>query len=429
MQCVTQPFTIGKLRVNKNLINSSPPYQRESGLWSRERKQLFIDSLFNNFDVPKLYFHQISPQTEWHYAIIDGKQRLDALWDFVVGDLELADDFELSTPELDHPPSGKAKFASLTDDWQQVFLAKQLDVVLVQEATEDDIEDLFSRLNNGEPLNAAEKRNAMGGKIPILIRSIAGHPYFKDHVAIKNTRYQHYESAAKLLLLEKTQRDTGAIYADLKKRFLDHLVRQGASIPDADSAGLKRRVDAQLKVNTNIFSGKPDQLLNKQAYIPMYYLWVKVMTTEYASGPQFHAKLRQFLEYFHVMRQENLNKIPEEERDPVLLEFGRLVQQGTNDLNSIQDRVSMLRRYFLQAYPETVIKDPSRAFSDEERLAIWILGGKICADCGRDLPELGDMEADHLVQWAFGGETSLSNARALCGPCNGALAKTLGSTK
>jgi len=32
------------------------------------------------------------------------------------------------------------------------------------------------------------------------------------------------------------------------------------------------------------------------------------------------------------------------------------------------------------------------------------------------------MDADHRVQWAHGGATTLANARALCKKCNKALA-------
>src|SRR2546430_1072171 len=53
LKCVTKPFTLGTFLVTRNAININPPYQRESGVWSTAKKQLFIDSLMNEFDVPK----------------------------------------------------------------------------------------------------------------------------------------------------------------------------------------------------------------------------------------------------------------------------------------------------------------------------------------------------------------------------------------
>ena len=55
------------------------------------------------FDVPKLYFHRLAYSNgrsssyggkEHRYSVIDGKQRLIALWDFMSGNIALPQDFE-----------------------------------------------------------------------------------------------------------------------------------------------------------------------------------------------------------------------------------------------------------------------------------------------------------------------------------------------
>jgi 5-methylcytosine-specific restriction endonuclease McrA len=88
----------------------------------------------------------------------------------------------------------------------------------------------------------------------------------------------------------------------------------------------------------------------------------------------------------------------------------------------LRDRVTVLTRYFLLENPDILIKDKKRAFTDEERLAIWILGGKKCAECDVEL-SIDDMHADHHIQWSNGGNTTLSNGRCLCQSCNTSLAK------
>jgi len=94
MKCNTKPKLLGGLWQEKNRIDLEPPYQREGGVWSIEKQQLFIDSLINNFDVPKLYFHDISHRNEpFLWAVIDGKQRLQAIWEFFSDKFALADDF------------------------------------------------------------------------------------------------------------------------------------------------------------------------------------------------------------------------------------------------------------------------------------------------------------------------------------------------
>lgn len=421
MHCISEKFTVGTFLVERNVVNDSPVYQRESGVWSDEKQQLFLDSLFNGYDIPKLYLHDLrGKDSRYKFAVIDGKQRLHAIWNFLDGIKGLADDFSLSDPEGRIPPKPGTKYTELSTDWQEIFKSKTLDIVLVQNADEDDIEELFSRLNNGEPLTAAEKRNAMGGDMCKLIRETAKEPFFSEKVRFKNTRYQYLEVAAKFLLIEKTESDGAGPFADLKKRFLDQLVKNNKSMTKAASEKLMKRVQAQLRTISRAFQ-KSDPLLQKQAYAPLYYLFIKVMSQEYASKTLF-SDIRMFLEKFHALRASNLEK-NEEDRDPALLEFGRLMQQGTNDLNSLRERVSILRRYFLQESPNVEVKDKKREFTEEERLAIFILSGKQCRNCSIDFKDISEMHADHKKQWAHGGPTSLSNGRALCEQCNKALAK------
>ena len=421
MHCISEKFTVGTFLVERNVVNDSPVYQRESGVWSDEKHQLFLDSLFNGYDIPKLYLHDLrGKDSRYKFAVIDGKQRLHAIWNFLDGIKSLADDFSLTDPGGRIPPKPGVKYSELSTDWQEIFKAKTLDVVLVQNADEDDIEELFSRLNNGEPLTAAEKRNAMGGDMSKLVRDTAKEPFFTERLRFKNTRYQHLEVAAKFLLIEKTESDGAGPFVDLKKRFLDQLVKNNKSMTKAASEKLMKSVKAQLRTVSRVFQ-KSDPLLQKQAYAPMYYLFIKVMNQEYASKTLF-SDMRMFLEKFHASRASNLEK-NEEERDPVLIEFGRLMQQGTNDLNSLKERVSILRRYFLQEKPGVEVKDKKREFTEEERLAIFILSGKKCANCGIEFKDISEMHADHKMQWAHGGSTSLTNGRALCEQCNKALAE------
>jgi len=417
MHCTSVQKSIGTFLTERNVINDSPTYQRESGVWSSEKQQLFLDSLFNGYDVPKLYLHDLRGSDPRHdYAIIDGKQRLSTIWRFLDGGVSLASDFDLfSSQRGQEAPSPGSRYRELTNYWQEFFKNRSLDVVLVQNADEEDIEDLFSRLNNGEPLNAAEKRNAVGGDMCALIRDIASHQFFRSKLGFSNRRYQHYEASAKLLLIESNVEAGGDIFADLKKRYLDKLVQDHRHLERAARDNLRSRVEMQLRAMGRVFV-RSDPLLTKQAYAPVYYLFVKVMEREYAHRSLF-PRLKAFLPTFNVRRQQNL-LLPEDQRDPVLVDFGRLMQQGTNDRSSLQQRVSVLRRYFLEEYPDTALRDPRRAFSQEERLALYTLSHRRCTGCGTDLRELEEMQADHHLRWSHGGPTTLANARALCATCN-----------
>jgi hypothetical protein len=415
MICTTSPFTLGIIYIERNTYNENPPYQRESGVWAPDKCELFIDSLLRKFDVPKIYLHDLRAAAgPKDYAIVDGKQRLNAIWDFMDGKFALAPDFALGS-DHDDPPTGGQRFADFSEIWKERFRAISIDTTVISEANEEDIEELFSRLNNGEQLVAAEKRNAFGGDMAVLIRTIARDDFFEKTVPFPNRRYAHYEAVVKLLLIEDAIRKGGNRWVDLKKKHLDGLVRENKVLSAPVSERLKEAVETQLRLMRRVFTDQNDVRLAKQAYIPMHYQFVAEINANYGH-PHLLTKLGDFINRFSVMRTENLEK-SEATRDPTLIEFGRLMQQGTNDKESISERVRILTQYLLVDHSELEVKDKRRAFTTAERYAIWILGEKRCSECDLEI-NLDQMEADHVVQWAFGGQTTIGNARCLCGPCN-----------
>jgi hypothetical protein len=228
-----------------------PPYQRVSDIWSPDKRQLLVDSVLNGFDIPKLYFHELVPSRRLgdllqRYAIIDGKQRLDALWGFIDGKFALAEDFEflhddtVQAAGLTYEELGK-KYPHL----RAQFDATSLAVIAVRTDDVELIEEMFSRLNEAAPLNAPEKRNAFGGTLPPAIRDLASHHYFSHKIPIRDRRYKHRDLAAKYMLIESKDAIT-----DTRKVYLDSFVKDWASSDRSESdarllrSGVERHLDA-----------------------------------------------------------------------------------------------------------------------------------------------------------------------------------------
>jgi hypothetical protein len=108
MQRYPKPLMIAALNGERRLFNDNPRYQRESGVWSTAKQQLLIDSLLNDYDIPKVYLHDLQDEYEAHrsqfkFAVIDGKQRLHAIWRFLSSEFPLADDFIFTGSSPPHP--------------------------------------------------------------------------------------------------------------------------------------------------------------------------------------------------------------------------------------------------------------------------------------------------------------------------------------
>jgi hypothetical protein len=290
-----------------------PDYQRQSGLWSEEKKQLFIDSLINGYDVPKLYFHRVSGVRAKHghksatptFAIVDGKQRLETVREFLRGAFTLSEDFvDVQSGAHSDAASGKT-FLELTKQYPTLasrLTQYSLDVVVIETTDEEIIEELFSRLNEAVPLNAPEKRNALGGAMPPVIRKLVRtHGFFTKCLPIENRRYKHYDLVTKFLYLADKQ-----TFASTKKRALDDFVKsfrdtkgRPRGLPKAKS--LQRLVATTMTEMVSVFE-EQDELLTSVGLVTVYYMAFLRATTD----KKLRAKLqRSALLQFDQVRRHN----------------------------------------------------------------------------------------------------------------------------
>ena len=88
-------------------IELDPPYQRRADIWPQRNQQFLIDTIVNNFDIPKFYvadFTSVNAAFDKSgklYSVIDGKQRFEAIFKFFKDEISLANDFVyLNDPRL-----------------------------------------------------------------------------------------------------------------------------------------------------------------------------------------------------------------------------------------------------------------------------------------------------------------------------------------
>ncbi|MCI0871494.1 MAG: DUF262 domain-containing protein, partial [Chloroflexi bacterium] len=64
-----------------------PEWQREE-VWSEDSQRKLIDTILRGWHLPKFYF-LASDTEEGYFEVVDGQQRLSAIWAFMDGDLTL----------------------------------------------------------------------------------------------------------------------------------------------------------------------------------------------------------------------------------------------------------------------------------------------------------------------------------------------------
>jgi len=320
----------------RHKVKIDPDYQRPGGVWSLKKKQLFIDSLLNGYDIPKLYFHHLTGPYENKnndYSIIDGRQRLEAIWDFIDGRFALSEDFKFFENE-EYKAAGMT-FSAIEKEYPRLlirFHARSLTVMVVTADDLDFIEEMFSRLNEAVPLNAAEKRNALGGPLPQIIRDLAAHPFLTQKVPFPSTRYRHYDVVAKLLVQENTED-----IVDTKKARLDYFVTSNKDKDRDYFKDLISKTEATLKEMCSVFSDK-DPLLKSSGMVVVYYV---LFSRNLVKG--FN---RQHLLAFEQAREANREAFENEQPNVNFkwIEYDELAQSA-NDGAAIRERVDILAQY------------------------------------------------------------------------------------
>lgn len=173
---------------NKETLDFDHPIQRQSSQWNNLQQSLLIHSILANFPVPAIYVEK-NNSTEmddkgkpvFKYSVLDGKQRMTTIFSYINGDYTLNED--TPTAEIDgerHDLAGKG-FNELDEDVKQELLRFKFQIFAFEDATDDEIEEIFFRLNNSTPLTKPQKsKPLMGTTNARFIDSILNGSFFKE---------------------------------------------------------------------------------------------------------------------------------------------------------------------------------------------------------------------------------------------------------
>lgn len=345
--------TIMKIYAEKEEIQLDPDYQRMGSIWGLEKKQLLIDSIINDYDIPKIYFHELDKTDgKYHSSVIDGRQRLETIWEFIDDKFSLADDFKYFKDESVNLCS--IKYSDLANKYPKIridFDSVTLPIILVQTDDIDLIEDMFSRLNEAVPLNAPEKRNAVGGDLVGVMRNLVLTPFFTNKLKVNNNRFQHFEIVAKFLYLEHCF-FTSANVIHTSKPFLDKFVVKYKNGYKEQVETFEQRTIKVLNYANSLFLDK-DVLLSKQGDVPIYYI---LISDAYEQGLIENINREKLLKFRDIV--SNINKKPTEDLDDfeyMYYDYYLNSLQGSNNSASIRARVRIIETHFNINYSTSIV--------------------------------------------------------------------------
>ncbi len=195
-------------RINSGKICNDLEVNRQDNNWKPEQKSLLIDTIIRGYNMPAIWITKTLTQQFIKSTIIDGTQRLGAIYNYVNDKYKLHTSIQPITivatdeNELDDDMvvvlAGK-KFSELPKIIQDIIMDYRIDEIEMFDYTDEQIEQQFIRLNNGSTFTKAQTATAkLGSEIAEKVHKIE-HMDFWKKTSFSKTQRNHAEITSCIL--------------------------------------------------------------------------------------------------------------------------------------------------------------------------------------------------------------------------------------
>lgn len=388
----TDNFTINEIRTRgeRHFIYNNM-YQRTE-VWKPYQKRLLIDSILRGYPIGILFLRRNGNKFE----VLDGQQRLKALFKFLQNDL----------PTDEESPLGIITFRELQRKSNKIadFLAFKIPYTLIETQDEQIVGDVFTRLQEGTPLNVAEKLHAytVAGKMKKFVVDVAdNHPLFKK-IGITPKRFAHREIVANLALFE-LDGDLDSLdfpsfrFPAMKKMYKENERRM--------SSGTKT-IRHKLNFLKNILDDSTRMLKDKGNFLQFYFLASRLYD-KYGIDRKNYPKFKRFLVGFLA----NVKGIADEQKDVFSKNpYARYAARTAGTTENMAEKFKILSKTFFNNFPNLKLTDDSRGFDIGQKIAIYYKDKELCFFCGKKV-KWENAEFHHKKFHCNGGLTVISNGK------------------
>lgn len=244
-------------KIERGIIKLDPDYQRRHR-WDEKTSSRLIESLILNIPIPTIYISQdvdVDSETEeFRFSVIDGQQRLTAMFNY------LKNKFALNGLEALEELNG-CYYKDLPPFLVRRLEERSVKCLRIDSTIDSQVKfDIFERLNSGSvKLEAQELRNAVfSGKFNELCKTLCTNNNFRTLLQIDpafpddNNRVKKMEDVEIVLRFFTLINNNYENYKKSKDRgftdFLSETMKNYATISDIELAKLKEKFEVTFEI-------------------------------------------------------------------------------------------------------------------------------------------------------------------------------------
>lgn len=374
-------------------IITNPDYQRDY-VYDNKMASKLVESILMNIPIPTVYLCQEEDES---YSVIDGQQRITSFVRYLKNEFPLAGLTEL--PEL----NGK-HYKELDKAVQKRLKSSALRAIVILKESQDIKYEIFARLNQGSvSLRPQELRNCIyRGSFNTMLEELATNKNLPMLFHDSNNRKSYQERILRFFALRNYTQYRSSIKKTMNSYMAEHQNDSDEKIAEAKS----------------LFNGTVDlirQILGADAFLVVD----RDTVIEKFSGSVYDSIIIPFsfftghdlMPYADKIRTQ----ITELKRNDG--QYREDTYAATGSRKRVVGRIMAVYNLITKITGVYGMGDEGRTFSDEVKEQLFY-PGYICTYCGNEILSIDDAEVDHIVPFAQGGKTEISNAQLLHRHCN-----------
>lgn len=407
----SQPTIRGLFNDNqRGRLLLSPDFQRHF-VWDQSKATKLVESVLLGIPLPVIY---LAEEAGGKKTVIDGQQRLTALFSFLSGSFPSGRIFKLGKMSLFSDLQGK-RFSDLPDEWQAKIDDTAISCVTFLRNCDPELKfNVFERLNTGAvALNDQELRNCIyRGPYNELLKRLAEDQCFRDVLGLSGAEKRMFDVELVLRFAAFYHKN----YLDYKpsiKRFLNEDMRRWQHISSSDAQSLENAFKCAVSLAKSLFGDRAFRRFCPGTEHNRDGNW---------EPKKFNVSIYDVLMWTLARKDKNL----------IMRNLDAIRESFIDAMTSDQDFIDAITR---STSSTACVNTRFRKWSD--RLEAVLSGDTVqnrcfsrelkqrlfdtnptCAICGQAISCLDDAAVDHIEQYWCGGRTIPNNARLAHRYCN-----------